>query len=307
MRLPPLNALRAFEAAARHGGFTGAADELFVSRGAVSRHVKLLEEHLGVPLFRRLPQGVELTEAGRRLLPTLSDSFAAIENRIRDVTERRGDLRIICTPTMSIRWLIPKLGDFHARHPDIRVQLNTIYNVWEEGYDGGYDLALDCEVVLGRKDIMTQPLFPMAVVPACAPSLLEGPIPLKQPEDLARFTLLQETPNHHDWTEWQRVFKVPGLDPASGEMFPNLDMAVRVALMGRGIVMGDLVLTREEFETGQLVKPFPEMVCMTDWGDFALRGRVETWDDPKVVAFRDWAAEMAEHDAEYCAAELGER
>ena len=96
MRLPPLNALRAFEAAGRHGGFTAAADELCVTRGAISRHVKLLEEHLGVALFRRLPQGIELTEQGRRFLPVLTDAFDSIRQGARSISSDRSDLRIIC-------------------------------------------------------------------------------------------------------------------------------------------------------------------------------------------------------------------
>lgn len=302
MRLPPLNALRAFEAAARHGGFTGAAGELCVTRGAVSRHVKLLEEHLGVALFRRLPQGIELTEAGRRFLPILTGAFETIGRGAREIASGGKDLRVICPPTLSIRWLIPRLDDFRATYPEINVRLTTALYGWEDFVSGEFDLGFGC-VVEGNQPggIEVLPLFPMVIVPACAPALLNGPLPLKQPSDLAHFTLLHESPGHLDWTTWLTTFGVHGIDPQSGVVLPNLDMAVKAAVMGKGVVMGDLVLTREEFESGLLVMPFEDMLCETSNSDFALRGPTQTWRDPKVDAFRSWIVAAAADDAANCA------
>ncbi|MGD1877036.1 MAG: LysR substrate-binding domain-containing protein [Kiloniellaceae bacterium] len=305
MRLPPLNALRAFESAARHGGFSGAAEELCVTRGAVSRHVKRLEEHLGVALFRRLPQGIELTEAGRRFLPILTGAFETIGRGAREVASGGKDLRIICPPTLSIRWLIPRLDDFHASYPEINVRLTTALYTWEDFVSGEFDLGIGCPAE-GRQPagIEDLPLFPMVIVPACAPSLLKGPTPLKQPADLARFTLLHESAGHLDWTTWLTAFGVQGIDPQSGVLLPNLDMAVKAAVMGKGVVMGDLVLTREEFDSGLLVMPFGNMLCETDYGDFALRGPTRCWRDPKVEAFKSWFVAAAVDDAENCARQM---
>jgi len=301
MRLPPLNALRAFEAAARHGGFQGAADELHVTRGAISRHVKLLEEHLGVALFRRLPQGIELTEPGRRLLPTLSEAFRSIAARARQIAAEKSDLRIICPPTVSIRWLIPKLDKFQARHPDIQTRLTTGFFDWIQLLEGEFDVGFGSDEPAQRPDsVAALRMFPMFLTPACAPKLLEGGARLKRPEDLKNMTLLHEHPDRHDWTAWLTEFDIDGVDPRSGELFPNLDMAVKAAVMGKGVVIGDLILTREEFETGQLVMPFEDMMCETDLGDFCLLGANETWNDPKVTAFKAWVADMAADDAEYC-------
>jgi LysR family glycine cleavage system transcriptional activator len=298
MKLPPLNALRAFEAAARHGGFTGAADELCVTRGAISRHVKLLEEHLGVALFRRLPQGIELTEQGRRFLPILTNAFDSISQGARSISSDRLDLRIICPPTLSIRWLIPKLGQFRARYSDIRVRLTTEFFGWDDFQSGAFDLGFSVEHFGQRPaEIEVLPMFPMLIVPACAPVLMEDPTALSKPEDLANFTLLHEDPDRHDWTSWLKAFGVKGVDPHSGEVFPNLDMAVKAAVMGLGVVMGDIVLTRNEFETGQLVMPFENLRCETDWGKFCLVGLSDRWRDPKIEAFRSWVAEVAAKDA----------
>jgi LysR family glycine cleavage system transcriptional activator len=299
MKLPPLNALRAFEAAARHGGFTGAADELCVTRGAISRHVKLLEEHLGVALFRRLPQGLELTEQGRRFHPVLTDAFDSILRGARSIFAERSDLRIICSPTTSIRWLIPKLERFRARHPDIRVNITTEFYEWDDFLAGDFDLGFTCEYVGSRPaDRMIQPIFPMLITPACSPALLEGPAALRRPEDLANVTLLREDPDGFYWSSWLNAFGVGGVDPRSGESFPNLDMAVKAAVMGLGVVMGDIVLTRDEFETGQLVMPFEDLKCETKWGPNCLFGLTSNWNEPRVEAFRSWVAEEAAKDVE---------
>ena len=297
VRLPPLNALRAFEAAARHGGFTGAADELCVTRGAISRQVKLLEEHLGTALFRRLPQGIELTEHGRRYLPVLTGAFESIIDGAKRISAAKSELRIICPPTISIRWLIPRLGQFRARSPDIRIRLTTEFFEWGEFQSGDFDLGFSVERH-GRHGqrpagIEILPMFPMLIVPACAPQLLKGPVALEKPEDLANFTLLHESPDHHDWKSWISIFNVKGVDPETGDAFPNLDMAVKAAVVGMGVVMGDLVLTRDEFETGLLVMPFKDLRCETDWGKFSLVGPVSSWNDPKVEAFKSWVAEAA--------------
>lgn len=297
MRLPPLNALRAFEAAARHGGFAGAADELCVTRGAVSRHVKLLEEHLGVALFRRLPKGIELTNAGRRFLPVLTGAFEAIHQGAERIAAERTDLHIICPPTISIRWLIPRLPMFRGQAPGIRVRLTTEFFELEDFRTGDFDLGFGLSTYRKeRPGIEVLPFLPMLIVPACAPQLLEGESPLGQPNDLSRFTLLHETASRHDWRCWLKTFGVEGVDPESGDVFPNLDMAVKAAVMGAGVVMGDVLLTHHEFETRQLVMPFADMRCTTDWGDFCLMGPENKWHEPKVEAFRAWVIEVAAQD-----------
>src|SRR6056297_1087856 len=267
MRLPPLNALRAFEAAARHQGFVGAAEELHVTRGAISRQVRLLEDHLGTRLFHRHGQGVALTDAGRRLLPVLTDAFGRILEETRRIAKQTEDLRIICPPATSIRWLIPRLDGFRRDHPGIRLRLTTDF-ISGPGFDGSaHDLGFSVENQPNRaSDLETQVLFPVLLTPACAPALLEGETPLRRPEDLAGVTLLHETPGHADWTAWLDAFPVPGLDPGRGDDFPNLDMATKAAAMGTGVVMADLVLNRDELASGTLVRPFPDRVCPSPLG-----------------------------------------
>ncbi|SPJ28296.1 LysR substrate-binding domain-containing protein [Falsiruegeria mediterranea] len=290
--LPPLNALRAFEAAARHGGYIDAADELCVTRGAVSRHVKLLEEHLGVTLFRRNHRGVELTQVGQALLPELTEAFARIERATRRASASASELRIICPPGLSIRWLFPRLQGFRDQHPDIRVRLTTEF-YGDRGFDPAeQDVGISLEHWPGRSaDIKAQFLFPMSLVPACAPSLLDQGPPLVEPSDLRHRPLLHESTKREDWTTWIDTFQVDGLDVQSGEAFPNLDMATKAAVLGAGVAMVDPLLCAEELERGLLVCPFPDMVCGTQYGGYAVIGSQDKWDSPNMRAFRDWAVE----------------
>lgn len=294
MPLPPLNALRAFEAAARHNGFIAAAEELHVTSGAVSRHVKLLEEHLGVALFRRHAKGVDLTKPGQRLLPVLTEAFGKIEHAAAQLSAGSGDLRLICPPALSIRWLFPRLQEFRERHPEIGLRVTTDF-YGETGFDTAeYDLGLSLEHIPGRPaHITARPLFPMLLSPACAPGLL----PLDSPGDLARATLLHDRPRSTDWQIWLDHFGIDGIDPAQGETFPNLDMAARAARYGTGVLMADLVLCQEEFDSGALVQPFPDMVCDTAFGRYSLIAAEETWANPKARVFADWAEETAAREA----------
>jgi len=295
MRLPPLNALRAFEAAARHEGYINAAEELHVTRGAISRHVKQLEAHLGVTLFTRQAQGVRLTAAGRRLLPVLSDAFGSIAHETARITTDAADLRVLCPPATSIRWLIPRLDGFQQRHPDIRVRLTTDFHA-DTGFGRDHDVGFSVEHWPGRDDdIELCSLFPVHLTPACAPSLL-GKTTLSTPADLGQAILLHETPRHADWSDWVGAFGVTGVDPATGHDFPNLDMAVKAAVMGAGVVMADLVLCRDELASGALVAPFPDLTCPSSYGAICLLGRRDTWHAPKVAAFRAWALEAAAQD-----------
>lgn len=287
MRLPNLNALRAFESAARHGGFKDAATELNVTRGAVSRHIKALEAELGVTLFRRHPRGVTLTSAGQRLCPMLTEVFNRLHAEIPRLVHGETDLHVLCPPATSIRWLIPRLDDFRARHPDIRLRLTTDFHTRGRLSANDVDIAFSVMHWPGRAPGMrTEPVFDIDLTPMCSPDMAAL---LARPEDLSDLPLLHETSFHGDWMAWQSRFAVPGLDVGAGHVFPNLDMAIKAALMDQGVVMGDLVLCRDELESGTLVAPFPEMVVPSPTGAACLIGDGLTWDQPAVAAFRAWA------------------
>jgi LysR family glycine cleavage system transcriptional activator len=296
MRLPPLNALRAFEAAARHGGYIDAADELHVTRGAISRHVKTLEEHLGVTLFRRASRGVELTRAGRDLLPALTKAFKVIEEGAARVTDR-SELRVICPPALSVRWLLPSLPEFRAAHPDVRIKLTTDFH-GDHAFDGtDYDISIGCANPSNQRpsDIRVEPVAPYTLVPACSPGLLES-ARIRTPEDLVGVNLIREDYPGSDWPDWLKHFRMDHLDLEQGDVFPNFDLAIRAAIMGTGVIMGDLFLCREEFEKGILVQPFPGMSCESSWGWFCVLYPAALLDNPSAVLFLDWVNEIAARD-----------
>lgn len=295
-RLPPLNALKAFEAAARHGGFVGASEELHVTRGAISRHVKLLEDHLGVQLFVRQAQGVRLTSAGAEFLPIVSEAFGMIGRAAEEVSSDAAELRILCPPGTSIRWLLPKLEDFRQAHPQFNVRLTTDFFP-----DSGFD-PIDADLGFSvanwpnrSRDLEIQTLFPVLLTPACTPDYFRDKA-LKVPEALATCELLHETRNHTDWRAWIDVFRPAGVDPTTGQDFPNIDIATKAAVMGLGVVMADLVLCRDELQAGTLVAPFLDMVCKSPDGGICLIGGRDKWQTPKVEAFRSWAYDVAEAD-----------
>jgi DNA-binding transcriptional LysR family regulator len=298
MKLPPLNALRAFEAAARHGGFAGAAEELHVTRGAVSRHVKLLEDHLGVLLFVREAQGVRLTPAAARLQPVLSEAFRAIAGQAQRIVADAADLRIICPPATSIRWLLPNLDSFRERHPGIRVRLTTDFH-GDLGFDTAeYDIGFSVEKWPRKAGaFFTQTLFPVLLTPACAPRLTNGRDKPLSPSYLADCVLLHETPARADWGTWLDAFGIEGIEPSAEHDFPNLDMATRAAVMGTGFVMSDLVLCRAELEAGLLVTPFPDMICPAPLGGICVMCARERRRDHRIDAFVSWAVELGQAEA----------
>lgn len=296
VRLPPLNALRAFEAAARHGSFSRAAEELHVTQGAVSRHVKLLEEHLGVALFRRRPQGITLTEAGGHLLPELTASFGRIARAVRRARALDGEIRVIAAVTFASRWLVPRLGRLQERQPGQRVNLSLF---WGEGYDdffrGGFDLGIAFQEATqprpGELDWIE--LWQEALTPVCAPELLRRGPPLGGVADLGRHALLHPTETRRDWAKWLRAAGADPTEAERGQTFATMEMAVGAAIGGMGVAVADVHLIHDELASGRLVAPFP--LTVRDGSDYLLFTERGRFAEPKIAAFRDWI--LAETEA----------
>lgn len=288
MRLPPLNALRAFEAAARHQSFARAADELHVSQGAVSRHVKLLEARLGVALFRRHAQGVELTGPGRTLLPELTAAFERIARAAARAAEGDREIRVIAAPTLAMRWLVPRLPRFRELHPALHVSVGIFRKDFDELRDGGYDIGINTvdEHFRPAPGFEAVPLRPEALTPICSPKLLQGPHRLKQPADLRRQVLLHPSADRADWRKWGRAAGLDDGDVERGLEFTTMEMALGAAIGGLGVTVGDLHLFGEELAAGRLVAPF-DLVVSDGTGYFLLveRGRRAL---PQLAAFCDW-------------------
>jgi LysR family glycine cleavage system transcriptional activator len=210
-RLPPLNALRAFEAAARCGNFTRAAQELFVTQGAVSRHIATLEDWLGVQLFERGRHGIRLTPAGERYFASMRVALDQIEHGTRQLQQQSPDewlLRIKLPPTFAIRWLIPRLARFHALHPRIDVQITTSHKPTDFERDE-IDVSIHSEASppVGPGYRL---LFRETLLPVCAPALLRArSAARRQPSDLAHQALLSSLNRPHDWQTWLAAAGAP--------------------------------------------------------------------------------------------------
>lgn len=285
-RLPPLNAMRAFDAAARHLSFTRAADELSVTQAAISHQVKALEQDLGAPLFKRLNRTLALTEEGQALLPFVRGAFDQLNAGVRELERfcAGGTLTVTAPPTFAGEWLVPRLGRLHLDHPEIDLRLNASsrrVDLVREGFD--------CGIRHGEGNwpgLCAYRLFQPVVKPVCAPSLLEGDHPLQTPADLARHTLLHALDGMDEWQLWLRAAGVDGIDLDRGLHFENGDHAMKAAVSGAGVAIGRTPLIDEEIENGRLVVPFD--ITLDSECAYQFIVPEQTVDQPKIAAFRGW-------------------
>ena len=283
-RLPPLNAIKAFEAAARLGSFSGAALELNVTHGAVSRQIRALEDWLGAQLFVRTSRQAVATEAGAALLheagPAL-DRLAAGAARVREGRfEQR--LRVAALPTFAMRWLIPRLPSFQRGHADIDLRLVTASTPAEQ-------FQMEVDVVLSgparRPGWIGERFLGEARLPVLNPALMRR-WPLRTPADLARHTLLHSETLRDAWRRWLTLVRLPELKPAREQHFEHFYFAIQAALDGLGVVMGPIALISEEVLQGRLAVPFPEPALrVRGYFIYVPEARV---DAPAVVALRRW-------------------
>ncbi|TCS64778.1 transcriptional regulator GcvA [Varunaivibrio sulfuroxidans] len=282
--LPPLKQLRTFEAAARHLSFTRAAEELGVTQAAVSHQIKTLEDQLGLPLFRRLKKTLLLTDAGQTLFPAVSAALDDLADALEHVRaqDAGGVLNITTLPSIATKWLVPKLGRFRRRHPDIDVRLSTDYEIVDLERTG-YDLAIR----YGKGEwpgCVAWPLLQEEMSPVCSPSLLEGDIPLDKPEDLARHTLLQDA--GIDWRLWFEAADVRCDHPERGPWFLDSGLAVQAAVEGQGVLLGRSTLVADDLASGRLVKPF-DISLPAEYAYYVVCPRARA-DRPKIKAFVEW-------------------
>jgi LysR family glycine cleavage system transcriptional activator len=296
-RLPPLNALKAFEAAARHGSFTAAAAELNVTQTAVSQLVKTLEERLGLPLFERRGNRLNLTARATLYLPALTDAFDRIEAATRSLTNGGArEITLGCGPTFAMRWLIPRLPDFQRRHPDCEVRLSTSLTVTES--QGGSPLPDGVEVAVrlfdpARTDtgLTAEPLFTADLFPVCAPALAAR---LKSPADLEQETLLEVRHAPGEWQEWLKAAGLPGLHPASTLSFDFHAFSLQAALDGAGIALARRPFVADDLAAGRLVAPFA--ISLPKGGAWCLIYRPEAADGAAFGKFRTWLMRQSAAD-----------
>lgn len=289
--LPPLNALRAFEAAGRHLSVTKAAEELHVTAAAVSHQVKSLEDYLDVKLFRRSGNALYLTDAGQALLPRLHAGFAELERALADLGEhdRAGLFTLSVAPIFASKWLIPRLERFRTAHPEIDVRIAATTELASFRDDG-----IDAAVRVGRgryPGLECHRLFGESVVPMCSPRLMRGEHPLLGPDDLRHQVLLHiEWPAREqiipDWGSWLRAVGLSNVDASRGPQFAQPDHAMQAAAEGAGVVLGWRSLAQSDLEAGRLVIPF-DLPLPMDVAFYLVYPAI-SGERPKLARFRDW-------------------
>lgn len=296
-RLPSLNGLRAFEAAARHLSFTLAAAELNVTQTAISHQIRRLEEELGIRLFVRQNRALALTPEARDYLPGVRAAF----NDLRLATDRllrKDDDKVLTVSTLAslaAKWLLPRLTDFQEHHPGIDVHITTSTSLVDFQRDN-----VDAAIRYGRGQwpglradwLMADELFPV-----CSPSLLRGDKPLRCPEDLKSHMLLHTSnANSDDWRLWLTAAGLPAdIARQPGITFDMIFMTIQAAIDGIGVAMGRTSYVQDDIAKGRLVVPF-KIALPADAGFYlvAPEGRREA---PKLAAFRDWMIAATQNKA----------
>jgi LysR family transcriptional regulator, glycine cleavage system transcriptional activator len=284
--LPPLNALRAFEAAGRLGSFKEAAAELHVTHGAVSQQVRLLEAWLGAPLFERRNRSVTLTPAAKIYLEEVGPLFEQLAQATASYGVSETAARSLCVnapATFTLRWLVPRLAAFRAEHPNVEVRVETSNEPLESLQDD-YDV-----IIRGGPDTFygysMEPFLSEERLPVCSPALLQR-VPLLSPGDLRQHTLLHTSSLPRLWPDWLASAQVAALRPAAALTFDHFYLTLQAAIDGIGIAMGPTALVADDLAAGRLVAPFagprlPSRSYCTYVADKKLA-------DERVMLFRSW-------------------
>ena len=299
-RLPPLNALRAFEAAARHLNFSRAADELSVTPGAVSQQIQNLEDYVGAALFKRTPKGLLLTDAAQTALPALREAFDRLAEAASLLTAAVDGRRLTLTaaPSFAAKWLVPRLGKFEEAHPQVDVWLSAGMDIVDFA-TGEVDLAI--RYGSGRyPGLEVTRLLSETVIPLASPELLAN-TPLNDPTDLSNHILLHDgSPDADDscpdWAMWLAARGIKKVDGNRGPRFNQSSLVIEAAVNGRGVALAKQTLAQADIDAGRLVAPL-QIATAVDFAYYVVhpktKGRL-----PQVKAFVSWIqAEAAAHEA----------
>ncbi|WP_417451114.1 transcriptional regulator GcvA [Kordiimonas sp.] len=286
-KLPPLNALRSFEAAARLNSFKKAATELNVTQSAISHQIKHLENALGVELFVRQTRSIALTQSGKALFPFVEKALDLLEEGVQKISRTEHDNILILQSysTLSVRWLLPKLDRFRVKHPNLQVRLIT--SQWDPDFT---EQDIDLAIMIGTPEANNMRydyLFSPCLFPVCSPKLLAGDSPLKAPADLAAQTILQVYPSENDWRVWLEATGTEGIDLNAGLSFDSYDHALKTAVRGAGVALAMHPYVSEDFAANLLVNPFPEYEVPATGHWYLVYPKART-NREKIKAFRLW-------------------
>lgn len=306
--LPPLKSLRAFESAGRQLSFRKAAAELHVTPAAISHQIKLLEDHLGVQLFRRMTRAVELTDVGRTLLPRLNEAFEHVAQAVNSVRcyQDTGPLSVCAPPLFGAKWLTPRIGSFVDSFPDIDIRLSTSMQLVDPRRPGLVPTAGECEadppdVTIrygnGRyPGCQVDRLFEVSFTPLCSPQLLTGKRPLRKPADLRHHLLLHDDLNRisDGWANWEHWLRAANADEVDGKRGPHFSLpqlCLDAAIDGSGVLLGAREVLAQDLAAGRLVAPFD--ITVETRAAYYVVSCAQDANHPKVAAFRRWLLKEA--------------
>lgn len=286
-RLPPLTAVRSFEAAARHLSFNRAAEELHVTPSAVSHQIKSLEAFLGIRMFERAGRKIRLTAAGEQYLHPVQDALNEIAVATRRImaTPENNAVTLSVAPAFLTSWLIPKLMVFQEQYPEVELRLSASMDL----VDFGRQTDIDMAIRHGQgdwRDVVSHYLIGVAMVPVCSPKLQGGRRPLREPRDLAGATLLHVSARIGEWRTWLHAVGIDDIDAEKGPRFSSTSLATNAAIQGVGVALADRTLVQKHLERGDLVIPFD--IELETPSAFYLVYPVEGKMTRAMAAFRDW-------------------
>jgi LysR family glycine cleavage system transcriptional activator len=286
-RLPPLNAVRAFEAAARRGNFNQAAEELNVTPSAISHQVRTLEEFFGAKLFRRSGRNVELTEKSRDFLRSVTQALDQINAASQRMMRRpEGNLlNIAVAPTFATGWLVPRMSEFQVDHPELEIRMCTTMS-FAAFDDSDIDLAINYSAGEFPDGLENVRIMAEHCVPVCSPQYMRDHGPLSTPGDIRNCTLLHALPRIGQWHNWLEVAGVTGVDAERGPKFQTTPLALEAAKSGLGVAISNREFVEGHIRQGSLVAPF--QVEVPSESGYYLVYPQEHANDPKIEAFRDW-------------------
>ena len=295
-QLPPLNAPRAFETAARHMSISQAANELRVTPAAISHQIRILEDHVGLPLFIRNVRGLALTDAGSAGLRDLREGFARLGAAMDaiDSLGEAGVLSISVAPSFAAKWLLPRLDSFQSAHPEIDVHVSASMELANFVKDS-VDLAI--RYGAGRySDVSVERLLTESVIPVCNPDFLKRHGPFTTPADLVEATLLHDDspdndPSCPNWEMWLTAAGARHIDAARGPRFNQSSLVIEAAMLGRGVALAKTALAARDLRHGRLVQPFASAVKL-DFAYFVVAPRSKL-NLPKVSHFLHWLRQEA--------------
>lgn len=311
--LPPLNALRTFEAVARLQSFTKAANELFVTRAAVSHQIKNLEEYLGFQLIIRQNRSISLTPAAELALPKLREGFNNLSDAVHLMSsyQTNENINVWMAPSFASKWLVPRLHSFSLQYPEIDMQISGNAGLVDPSENSGTKLSMeklfrsnDVDVVIrfgsgNYPGCIVHKLLTSKAIPLCSPDLLDDPDkPLKTPEDLKQHTLLHDNTDYKGRPEWRKWFKSVGITDAKvdrGLRFNHISMAMDAAIDGQGVLLGIEALARNDIAAGRLCSPFDLSVPLKR-SYYVIQPESVDSNQHAVDAFIEWILEEAKSE-----------